>query len=110
MGSDKEVCTSKLSVCGLGVGLAVSWGFGIFVMGLLSWLFGYGTAMVAVFSSVYIGYAPTFIGMIVGTIWGLVDGFIAGVIIAFIYNWVVKCHHCKLCCGKSKEVSSGDTQ
>ena len=42
--------------------------------------------MVAVLSSVYIGYSPTFVGSITGAVWGFVDGFIGGVLIAWLYN------------------------
>lgn len=102
MGSGDEKCTQKLSICALGVGLGVSWGFGIFVLGVLAWLCGYGVGMVDAFAHIYLGYAANPLGIIIGTIWGLVDGFIGGVIIAWIYNLAIKCHHCKWCCGKKE--------
>jgi len=37
-------------------------------------------------SSLYIGYAATLLGSIIGAIWAFVDGFIGGVIVAWLYN------------------------
>ncbi len=45
-----------------------------------------GVSLVAVLSSLYIGYAPSFVGSVAGTVWAFVDGFIGGVIIAWLYN------------------------
>lgn len=91
---------SRLSVCGLGVGLGVSWAFGVLVLGILSAAFGYGTEVVHLLSSVYKGYVATPLGIVIGTLWAFFDGFIAGVVMAWIYNLVVKSHHCKMCCTK----------
>ncbi|MCL7414288.1 MAG: bacteriophage holin [ANME-2 cluster archaeon] len=59
---------------------------------LLGWasMFGYGTDLVEMISPVYIGYGSTFIGSIIGALWGFVDGAIGGAIIALIYNAVVR--------------------
>ncbi len=42
--------------------------------------------MGAVLSSLYIGYAPSFVGSVAGTVWAFADGFIGGVIVAWLYN------------------------
>ena len=44
------------------------------------------SAFVDAMASLYIGYEPSFIGGIVGGIWGFFDGFIAGAVVAFFYN------------------------
>lgn len=79
----------KLNVKALAVGLGASWGGCMLFIGLAS-IFGWGTKFVDVFSSVYIGFAPTFLGGIIGAIWGFVDGAIGGAIIALVYNAVVR--------------------
>ncbi|HTM63859.1 MAG TPA: bacteriophage holin [Gammaproteobacteria bacterium] len=78
----------RLSVIGLGVALGTAWAVGLFALGILSWLTGWGTDMVQVLGSLYIGYEPTLIGTIIGTIWAFIDCFICGVIIAWVYNRV----------------------
>jgi len=63
--------------------------YGLF-LGLVAWLFNWGTQLVEVISAYYIGYDASFLGSIIGAIWFLVDGFIAGVLISFLYNKLSK--------------------
>jgi hypothetical protein len=51
-------------------------------MGALGW----GTEMIKSFTNFYIGFEPTFIGGIIGAVWGFVEGAITGWLIAVIYN------------------------
>ena len=72
---------------------ALAWGisFGLYAL-LLGWLaaFGWGDKIVDILSSFYIGYAPTFLGGIIGGVWAFFDGAIGGAIMALIYNAFVK--------------------
>lgn len=77
--------TAKLSVIGLGLSGGVFWGLSMIVAGWTS-MFNWGNAFVKVMASIYIGYEPSFIGAIVGGIWGFGDGFLAGILLAFFYN------------------------
>ncbi len=77
---------ATLGVVSLGLAFGVTWALGVFLLGLAAGLFDWGVPVVAVLSSVYIGYSPTFVGSITGAVWGFVDGFIGGVIIAWLYN------------------------
>jgi len=79
----------RLSIKALAIGLGVSWAICMLFVGWVS-IFGWGTEFVETMSSVYIGFAPTFLGGVIGAIWGFVDGAIGGAIIAFIYNIVPK--------------------
>ncbi len=85
----------KLSPCGFGFALGLWWGIGMLIVAWFGWWWGYGAAFIATFSSVYIGYAATFWGGVLGLIWGFVDFFIFGALIAWIYNC------CSCCCKKS---------
>ncbi len=78
-----------LDVKGLAVGLGVSWSILILFTGWAS-MFGWGTRFVDVMSSLYIGFAPTFIGGVIGATWGFIDGAIGGAIIALVYNAIVR--------------------
>lgn len=78
----------KLNVKALAAGLGAVWGLYMLFAGWAS-MFGWGTKFVDVMSSVYIGFAPTFSGGIIGAIWGFFDAAVAGAIIAIVYNAVI---------------------
>lgn len=75
----------KLDVLALSVSLGIVWGL---VVMCLAWcaMFGWGSKVVDVISSIYIGYDATVVGGFVGLAWGFVDCFILGAILALIYN------------------------
>ena len=79
----------KLNIKAAAIAFGVSWGVGMLLLGWIS-IFGWGTRLVVVMSSLYIGYKPTILGGIIGAIWGFVDGAIWGAIIAFVYNLIVR--------------------
>jgi len=72
---------------------ALAWGiaFGVYAI-FLGWVgaSGWGTSIVDIMSSLYIGYEPTFIGGIIGGIWAFVGAGIGGAIIASVYNIFAK--------------------
>jgi len=82
----------RLDMKALTLSIGITWGIGMLFMGWVS-AFGWGDYFVDVMSSVYIGYEPSFIGGIIGGIWGFVDGAIGGFLISLFYN---------LCHGKNK--------
>lgn len=57
---------------------------------ILGWaaMFGWGTNLADAVATLYIGFAPTLLGGIIGAVWGFIDGAIAGAVIAFVYNAV----------------------
>lgn len=72
---------------------ALAWGVSFGLYGLfLGWaaMFGWGTGIVDAVSSLYIGFAPTFVGGIIGGVWAFFDGAIGGLIIALAYNAFAK--------------------
>ena len=75
----------KLNVKGLALGFGILLSLYVFLIGMASML-GWGTEFVEVFSSLYIGFGPSFLGSLIGAAWGFVDGVIGGAIIALIYN------------------------
>lgn len=97
-------CSTKLSVCNLGVALGFIWGLGTLIVGLLS-SFGIGVELVRITGSLYVGFDPSFLGSLVGLAFGFLHGFIVGVLIAFVYNFCncwCPCKSCKndRCCSK----------
>jgi hypothetical protein len=76
---------AKLSVIGLALGVGIYWGLCMILSGWTS-MFGWGNSFVSAMSSIYIGFEPTFIGGIIGGIWGFFCGYISGGVTAFFYN------------------------
>ncbi len=75
-----------LAVISFGLAVGLTWALAVFLLGIDAGLFDWGVTVVAVLSSLYIGYEPTFVGSVAGTVWAFADGFIGGVIIAWLYN------------------------
>ena len=80
---------SRCSPNALGIAVGILWAFYIFFCGITA-IFGWGAELVSVFSSLYIGYAASFVGAIIGALWAFGDGYVAGVIIGWIYNRVAR--------------------
>jgi hypothetical protein len=80
---------NRFNIKSLTLTLGIVWGLGMLFLGWAAW-FGWGDSVVSVFSSFYIGYKATFLGGIIGGIWGFVDGAIGGFLIAIFYNWLTK--------------------
>jgi len=88
-----------VGICAVAVGLALGVTSALYtlVFGWVAWLGGYGVDMVHQMSTVYLGYAPSFMGGLIGGGWALVDGFIFGVILGWLYNFFYCC--CMKKCG-----------
>ncbi len=80
----------KLDMKAFGLALGILWGSMMLLMGLLNMGCHWGSGLVDVMATLYIGYKPTILGSIIGGIWGFLDAAIAGVIIAWLYNKGVK--------------------
>lgn len=83
--------SSCISVLGLSLGFGVAWGLAMFVLGILSWQWGWGEKLMEIHSSIYVGFGPSLMGSIKGFIWGFADGFIGGFVVAIVHNCVVCC-------------------
>jgi len=78
---------NKIQPVALGVAIGVLWAVYVAFLAIIA-MFGWGSELVSLLASLYIGYAATIVGTIIGAVWGFVDGFIAGFIIAWVYNRV----------------------
>jgi len=86
---------TKLSILSFGVALGVTWGLGVFLLGIHAWLTGMSVDVVNMLGTAYIGYKPTLLGSVIGASWGMADGFIGGVVFSWIYNICIHCGHKK---------------
>lgn len=63
----------------------IIWAAANLIAGLTA-MAGWGGAYVDVMGSIYIGYAPTVMGALIGAAWAFVDGLIGGAVFAYLYN------------------------
>ncbi|RLG21432.1 hypothetical protein DRN74_02620 [Candidatus Micrarchaeota archaeon] len=68
----------------------VSWAVFMLFLWTGVYFFNYGTELMLVFSSIYLGFDASMAGLLLGMIWGFVDIFIGAYIFAYIYNWLGK--------------------
>lgn len=91
---------ARLAPAKFGFAWGLMWGLGVLLMGWASWLWSYGDGFVKLFANCYVGYAPTFLGGLIGGLWGFIDFFIFTWLVALVYN---AC--CKACPKTSGESS-----
>ncbi len=60
-----------------------------FVYGLAAMAFGFGAEFVDLIGQLYVGFAPTLAGSIIGAVWGFAIGFVFFGVAAWIYNVLV---------------------
>ncbi|MDE2181460.1 MAG: bacteriophage holin [Alphaproteobacteria bacterium] len=73
----------------LGVAIGVLWALYIGGMAIMA-MFGWGTPLIPLLAALYIGYAATIAGAVIGALWAFLDGLVAGVVIAWIYNLIAR--------------------
>ena len=73
-----------------GLACAILWGVSVFVLGMFAKHMGWGTEMVMLLGSFYKGYDMTFLGSVIGGVWGFVEGLVGGYIFACLYNSLTK--------------------
>ena len=79
----------KLDVKAFALAAGISWGVYMLLLGWMA-IDGYAVGMVQAIGSLYIGFKPGFIGGIIGGIFGFFDGAIGGLIMALLYNAMIK--------------------
>jgi len=77
---------NHLSIKGMALAVGITWGAGMFIMGMAAAFLNWGMAATELMSSLYIGYAPTVVGSFIGGVWGFVDGAVGGAVMAYLYN------------------------
>lgn len=97
-GGNCGCCARGLDVRAFALACGVTWGLGTLILGLLAFFSGVGMLAVTNLGSVYVGFAPTLAGSMIGALWGFIDGIVGGLILGFIYNRFTKKSCC--CCKK----------
>ena len=76
----------ELSIKGMALAFGISFAFGALFLGITSWLFDFGTALVNAMGTVYVGYSGSLAGSLIGALWAFLDGAFLGVLVAYLYN------------------------
>ncbi len=77
---------NKLNPKAFGLAFGILWGGGVLLMGLLALVCSWAQPFVDVLSAMYVGYATSIVGSLIGAIWGFADAFIGGFVFAWLYN------------------------
>jgi hypothetical protein len=72
-----------------GIAFGIVYAVVFFLYGAVAALFGWGVAMAEMVGSFYVGFGPTFLGALIGAVWGFVVGFVFFGIGAWLYNLMV---------------------
>ncbi|MCG2713603.1 MAG: DUF2934 domain-containing protein [Candidatus Omnitrophica bacterium] len=74
--------------CGIAFGLVAA--AAMFILGTINILFFWAESYRRAISILYLGYQPTLIGVIFGSMWAFVYAFVLGVSFACLYNRIVE--------------------
>jgi len=80
---------NKCQPLALGVAIGVLWALYIGILGIAA-MYGWGAELVTAMASLYLGYAASVAGAVVGAVWAFADGLVAGVVIGWVYNRVAR--------------------
>jgi phosphotransferase system glucose/maltose/N-acetylglucosamine-specific IIC component len=81
---------SKIHPWSFGLALGIVWGLSLLIAGLVAMFSGWGQGFIDTMGTVYLGYNSTVVGSIIGAVWGFIDVFIISVIIAAVYNLILR--------------------
>ena len=79
----------KLNVLAFGIASGVLWGASMFILTWWIIMFHGSSEEPTFIGQIYLRYTISPQGSIIGLIWGLVDGFIGGLLLAWLYNFVL---------------------
>lgn len=82
----KRRSTKELDPMRFGMAFGLVLALFMFLLGLAATYLDWGVNLVYLTGEVYLGFAPTLPGSIIGGFWGFLDGFLGGFLIAWIYN------------------------
>jgi len=85
----QQIPTARLDAVSLGLAFGIMWALGVFILGIMAMAADWGTEIVVLMSSVYLGFDPSIAGSLIGAAWGFVDGGVGGLLIAWLYNVIL---------------------
>jgi len=71
----------------------IIWGASIMVLTWIATVAGYGTPLIEFLQQLYVGLNISFVGSLIGLVYGFIDAFIGLYLFALLYNWLEKKSH-----------------
>jgi len=87
---EKLYCNCRIQPLALGLTFGLIGIFYIVCISLMANTVGMGTEWVKLTADIYYGYATTLSGTIIGMAWCFTDCFVLGIVIGYVYNWLVR--------------------
>lgn len=76
----------KLDAVKFGIAFGIIYATIFFLYAMIGALFGWGEEMIDLIGKFYVGFGASFMGAVIGAIWGLAIGFVFFALAAWIYN------------------------
>ena len=76
----------KLNVRAIALASGIIWGGGIFLLAIFSIFFSIYSDIIIFLSNYYIGLDVSFVGGLIGFVWGFIDAGVGGALFAWLYN------------------------
>ncbi|ALE51892.1 hypothetical protein SP60_00645 [Candidatus Thioglobus autotrophicus] len=81
----------KLDAKALALSLGILWSLAILSISIVAlYSDSYLHHITSFFSSIYLGYSLSLTGILIGMVWAFVDAAIGGLVLAWLYNKLVK--------------------
>ncbi len=79
--------SGKIDVKAVTLAGAVTWAFAVLLLGVGSMFLSSWTGLVEWLGNLYIGYAPTLLGSLIGAVWAFLDMGIGLYMFCWLYNY-----------------------
>ncbi len=76
----------RIDAVKFGVAFGIVYGVTFFLYGAVAALSGWGVEFATFIGKIYFGFGPTFLGALIGAVWGFAIGFVFFAVAAWIYN------------------------
>ena len=80
----------KINTKALAISAGITWGLAIFLLTVWFLVMGYNGNLLAKLGSIYLGYSVSWVGTIIGFVYGFADGLIGGALLGCLYNKFAK--------------------
>jgi len=80
----------KINTKALAISAGITWGLAIFLLTVWFLVMGYNGNLLAKLGSIYLGYSVSWVGTIIGFVYGFADGLIGGALLGYLYNKFAK--------------------
>ena len=80
----------KINIKALALSMGILGGLAVFLLTVWFLVMGYSGILLGKLGSVYLGYSVSWIGAIIGFVYGFFDGLIGGALIGYFYNKFAK--------------------